>query len=154
MIYKLLGCGILLGCGVLYPRLCARERRAVREQIEALMELVNFMRRQIECFRLPVAEILGRCDDGLLLQFGGRKESLSALFEGTCWLDRDAEAVARELAASLGKGYYVEQLVLCDAALTSLSALYDKREKGEEGKRRAEGVLSLGAAALAVILLL
>lgn len=151
--YKLLGSGLLLACGFLYPRFCARERREAREQLDALIALVAFVKRQIELFRLPMKEVLRRCDRELLSHFAKEQESLAALFGATRWLDREVERVAMELAESLGKGYYAEQLALCDAAMAELCSLRQEGEKGEQGRRRSESVLSLGAAVLAVILL-
>lgn len=153
-IYKLLGSGLLLACGILYPCLGARERRMALAQIDALMELVGFIRRQIEYFRLPMRDILARCDGTLLSRLGGRAESLSALFEKTRWSDSGVKEIATGLATSLGRGYYAEQLLLCDEALSALAEIRLRRERGEESRRKTEGVLSLGAAALAVILLI
>ncbi len=152
--YKLLGGGFLLLCGFLYPRLCARDRRAVLSQIDALISLVRFIRRYIELYRLSVKEILFRCDGELLSAFGGGQEDLLALFEKTKWLDSEAEAAAKGFACALGRGSVSEQLQLCDRVLSELEAHRSQKEENERARRRTEGVLSFGAAALVVILLL
>lgn len=144
----------MLVCGLLYPRLCARDRHAALSQLDALITLAAFIRRHIEFYRLPVKDILLRCDSSLLSYFGGEAESLSELFERTRWLDGEVEAVALSFASSLGRGYYSEQLRICDATLSELSVLRDKRAQKEGSRRKTEGVLSLGTAVLAVILLL
>ncbi|MBE6662386.1 MAG: hypothetical protein E7606_03780 [Ruminococcaceae bacterium] len=151
--YKLCGVGLLLLCGVAYPRLCARDRRAALLQIEALLTLVGFVRRQIALYRLPVREILLRCDGALLSQFGGREESLRTLFAKTRWLDGEAERIALSFAEALGKGFVGEELGVCDGTQEELAALRDKKRKEEGARRKTEGTLSLGVAALAVILL-
>lgn len=154
LVYKLLGGGVLVCCGFLYPCFCARDRRAALLQINALISLVRFLRRHIECYRLSVKEILLRCDDVLLREFGSRQEGLLALFESTSWLDRQAEAVALELARALGRGSLSEQLQICDRALEELVAYRSQKAESERSRCKTERVLSLGAAALAVILFL
>lgn len=152
--YKLFGCGLVLGCGALFPVFLARDRRAALAQIEDLILLFRFLRRGVAFDRLPVGELLRRADGRLLAAFGGGGESLSALFGRTHWLSREAEEIAMRVAASFGKGYASEQLGLLDAALGELIALGEKWRASETGKRRTAGVLGLGAAALAVILLI
>lgn len=154
LIYKMAGVCLLISCGFLYPRLCARDRRVALVQIDKLISLIRFLRHEIELHRLSVRDILGRCDEALLSAFGGKQETLTALFDRTRWLDAEAEAVAKELAKELGRGGVSEQLLLCDRALSLLSACRTQREQGELGRRKTEGALSLGAAVLAVILLL
>ncbi len=151
--YKLIGVGLLLLCGAAYPRLCARDRRAALLQIEALQTLIGFVRRQIARYRLPVREILHRCDGALLAQLGGREENLRALFAKTKWLDGETEKIALSFAEALGKGYVGEELGVCDGAIEALTVLRDKKTKEEGARRKTEGTLSLGVAALAVILL-
>ena len=153
LVYKLVGVGILLLCGAVYPRLAARDRRAVLSQIENLVTLIGFVRRQIAFYRLPVRDILARCDGELLEYFGGKAEDMEALFVPTKWLDGEVAQIALSFAKTLGRGYLGEELEVCDRALDSLSALHAKKSKEEAARRKTEGTLSFGAAVLAIILL-
>ena len=151
LVFKLVGAATLLICGVCYPRLCAMDRRRTMRQADAFVSLVQFIREQIEYYRMPLDAILLRCDDDVLCHFG-QGRTLSEMFERTRWQDRELEAIALELSRELGRGYFSEQLCICQRALERLDAFKKKRADTETKKAKTEGVLSIGGAILAVIL--
>ena len=151
LIFKLLGSGALLLCGILYPRMCQRDRHRALRQADALLALVRFMREQIEYYRMPLDEILVRCERDVLCYFG-EGSSLLQMFENTVFYDSDVRAIAMELAFDIGRGYCAEQRLICQRAIDSLVCLAQKRTEASEKKKKTESVLGFGAAALVVIL--
>ena len=154
LIYKLIGGGLLVFCGIWYPHVRARERSVALKQLNALAELVGFFRMNIEFYRMPMREILKRCDKKLTSCFGEEGDTLLSLFHQTRWSDNDVRAIADRFANELGKGYFSEQLRLCDNILAEIVSLRARKTEGETKKRKTEGALWFGATALTVILLL
>lgn len=151
---KFLGGGLILLCGLFFPRLAERERHAEAVQTEHLIALIRFIRSNIEFYRIPVTEILAKCDKKLLDSFGGGRGNLATLMAETEWFDESVGKIARDFAAKLGKGYFAEQLRICDYTLTLLEDLMKRKATGEEKRRKTERVLWLGGAAAVVILLI
>ncbi len=151
LIFKLMGCTAVLLCGVAYPRLCARDRRLALRQADALAALVRFISEQIEYYRMPLDAILARCEGDILCRFG-KGSTLAEMFDATRWQDSELEAIALELSRELGRGYFSEQLCICQRALERLGAWRKKHAETEVKKAKTESVLSFGAAALAIIL--
>ena len=153
LLCKLLGGGILLLCGLLFPRFAERERQEDALQTVRLIALVRFIRSNIEFYRIPVGDILAKCDRKLRDSFGGG-DSLAAMVAGTEWCDARVGKIAEEFAAKLGKGYFAEQRRICDYTLTALDDLAGKKAAMAEKRRKTEKVLCLGGAAAIVILLI
>ena len=157
LIYKLLGSGFLLACGILYPCLCARERRTALVQIETLMELVGFIKRQIEYFRLPMREILARCDASVLRECGYPADvspkSFSAMLEASSFCDGECERIAHAFAEGFGRGYREEETRGCEYYLAQLQAYKETLSKKLPAQKKMNATLSI-CAALALVLLL
>ena len=149
--FKLVGCAVVLLCGAAYPRLCARERRLARGQAETLLALVRFVREQIEYYRMPLDAILARCDGDILCRFG-KGSTLLERFDATPWQDGEIGAIAREFAHELGRGYFSEQLTICQRALKRLELWLGCQADVEVKRAKTEGVFGIGAAVLTVIL--
>lgn len=127
-------------------------------QSEALARLLEFLRLQVECFALPVGEILSRVDRELLFGCGWRREepprSLSELFGAASSLDKESRRILGELALSFGKGYREEQVRLCDGAERQLRAHTERLRQSLEGKKRVNLTLCVAGATAFVILLM
>lgn len=151
LVFKLVGCAAVLLCGAIYPRLRARDRRHAKGQAEALASLVRFVREQIEYYRMPLDAILARCDGEILCHFG-KGSTLLEIFDATPWLDGRLEKIALEFAHEIGRGYFFEQLNICQRAGEQLDIWLKSCAETEVKRAKTQGVLSIGAAALMVIL--
>jgi hypothetical protein len=127
------------------------ERRRAQRQADALIMLVRFIKEQIEYYRMPLDTILLRCEQDILCRFG-QGRTLAETFENTRWQDRALETVALELSRELGRGYFSEQLCICERALAHLNDFKKTCADTETKRAKTEGVLSIGGAVLAVIL--
>ena len=85
---------------------------------------IRYVRARVECYAMPVSEILRRADRALLRRCGYRKEtpcdSMAAFFSACERWDKEGEAVIAEFAGSFGDAYREEQLRACDYYLACL----------------------------------
>ena len=156
--FKVVGGLLLLCCGgAVGVLLVSFERRRCR-QAEGFVTLLRYIRVQIDCFSLPVAQILLGCDPEILTDCGVEGVKLtdfSALLESTpLYLPEEMCRLLAEFAAQLGGSYREEQLRCCDHFVSRLAPLSD-RLRAELPKRvKTVLILPIAAAAAAILLLL
>ena len=125
-------------------------------QIEAFLRLLSFLHLQVECFSLPVGEILGRSDPQILLGCGWHRDkvpsSLSELLGGIRILDVQSQRILCELADSFGRGYREEEVRLCESAERQLRERAELLRRGIEGKKKTNLTLCVAGATAFVIL--
>ncbi len=154
LICKLVGSALLLFCGLMFPELWARRRQRWLEEEAALSALISYIRGQIVHGRLPIGEILLRCEEDFLGVKCREKKDLALLFEEADFQCRTLGGIAMTLAGELGKGYYEEQLALCDRYLGELTRFRTELIAECEKKGRTERAFSLFGSAVLVLLLL
>ena len=152
--FKLAGVFLVLASGgALAARQVRRERRRV-EQLAGFVALVRYVKLQIDCFSLPVPQILLRCDRSILSACGITGEITDfegALRAADLAVPPSAERLLFEFGAALGGSYRAEQLRLCEHYLGRLQPMLDTL-RAEAGKR--ERMAWLLPMALSVSLLL
>ena len=136
---------LLKTAGALTLLLCSLEiakrlNRAAREDIriiEAYTELIRYVRTQIDCFAMPIGEILKKCDGGLLVGCGWQSdsipESLYEIYTSCPVKDGEASKLISSFCADFGNSYLDSQIKLCDTCIEELE------------KRRTELFTALGA---------
>ena len=156
MLFKLCGCALLLLAGLSLAASKAFAAKLRLAVLDAWIALLLYVRTQIDCYLLPLEEILRTADpqmfppsigaspvDGLPLLLAKTRQHLS----------REGERILSACVAELGSSYREEQLKRCDHYL---QRLYREREQVslELPSRVKLGVtLSLCASLGAVILL-
>lgn len=162
---KLTGALLMFACvggGICLRRRCDAERL---ERLDCLAEFVLFAREQVERYLTPVAEIIRRCDPGLL---GGcfcgcpedarlRRPTDMAGFDGI--LRRgvyaaDGREAFADFAASFGKSYREEELKICEACAGELRKIRERLARELPARRRSRAVMELCCVAAAVIILI
>ena len=129
-----------------------------RERISHARELIDFIRfikDKVECYSMPIDQIIGLYHGRMLLNSGGEKEicGLSDIFmndEMIC--DDDVKNMLLSFAGDFGKVYREQQVKLCDDVLTDLVRYL----KGLESKfpARKKTVMTLCFAAGGIILIM
>lgn len=156
LLFKLIG-AILLGLsgGMIAYELNKNATRALL-QTEAFCRLLNHIRSQVECFALPIVDILSTADIELLRECGytgkDAPTSLSKLYEGTHWRDSRTEMIIRRFSDEFGKSYRAEQVGRCSYYLS----LLEERKRTAERELPAKKKLYLTlctSASLAVLIL-
>ena len=129
---KLFGGLLVLLAGVLSAGAYARFEKKRLSVLDAWMELLLYIRGQIDCYLMPIDRILGLADRDLLRACSGGKpvSSLTDTLHGALpYLDFESRRLLSSLARELGSSYREEQLKRCDYYL---QALQRQREKLEQ----------------------
>lgn len=160
LFFKILGGALLLLAGILTAEGINRRGENVIEYLDAWITLIGETKRQIECYALPVTDILQRAGSDLLSRCGWNGEepprSFQTLLGGARGLSVP-EGAERALAAfceGIGKGYGERECALCTHTEERLSAERDALLRVRPQEKKKNTTLCMTAAAAAVILLL
>ena len=124
MIYfKVIGAIFVAISGVMLTVTLNRRTLTVLRQTEGWEQLFGQIKTEVECFSLPISDILARTDRSLLRHCGyvgaDAPRDLSELVENTAFSDAEAGRIARRFASEFGRCYKGEQVERC-AYFTSL----------------------------------
>lgn len=145
-ISKLAGSAALVAAALIfYFDTRALERRR-EDQIKAYILLVEHIKKQIECFLLPIDRILWSCDEELLrrcgVSEGARVSDLNALLSGArLCLCNEALGVMRSFADNFGTYYSRAQIESCEYCIRDLMAI--EKRMHEESKKNGRIRLTL-----------
>lgn len=157
MIYKMAGALILSLSGILCAAFLNRRAEARLREISGWIALLRFCKLQVECFSLPMGEILARSNRETLASCGYVGEiapkSFEDLFRASVLHDAEAEGIVRGFCEEFGRGYREEQMRGCDYYLSQLEARREVLAKKLPAQKKMNATLSV-CAALAVVLLL
>lgn len=157
MIYKMAGALILSLSGILCAaHLNRRAERRLRE-ISGWIALLRFSKLQVECFSLPMGEILARCDAQILSDCGyiGQiaPRSFEDLLSASVLCDGETESIVRGFCEEFGRGYREEQTRAFDYYLSMLESRRKLWNEKLPARKKMNATLSI-CAALAIVLLL
>lgn len=159
LFYKLLGAILLSSVGV-YGAITLN-RRAMRQidQLDAWIALLRLTKNQIDCYALPTAEILQRCDRSLLSRLGWNEvappKDFQSIGKGILRLGmtEEGERIAESFCEEIGKGYRGEQIRTCDYGIGLFCAERD-RLLSELPQRRQRNITLCMAAAIGTVVIL
>ncbi len=156
LIFKCFGACAILFCGVLAGRCFAAFERKRLAQAEGFLALLREIRVRIECFSMPITQILSECDRSVLLACGTERtpKDLAALLSDVrLYLSEEICRLLTALSKKLGTGYREEQLRCIDYYVARLSPYCDTL-RGELQKRERMALVLPIALCAALILLL
>lgn len=159
LLFKAIGALLLTAVGAYGAILLNRGAEKTIDRLEAWIALLRLAKNQIDCFSLPLSEILLRCEPSLLSRLGWEEESAPEDFAALgaelplSELSEEGERVARFFCEEIGKGYRNEQLRTCDYSIGLFCAERD-RLLAELPKRRQRNVTLCMAAALGAVVVL
>lgn len=159
-VFKIIGASIVT-IAALY---CYFETRKFQKkritQINAFIDLIDYIKNQVECFLLPFDQILRSCDSKLLSSCGikikensykSMKELLSTV-EFYC--DEDIIATLNQFGDSFGKAYLHEQIRSCEYYKEELIKKRDKNQERDAKNQKVQLALFLSASFSIIILLI
>ncbi len=125
---KLLGALLILGVGSLSAFLTARYERRRLSVLDGWLDLILYIRAQIDCYLRPLGEILSTRDAAHLDEtLAAPDADLPAILEASSlYLDGDTNHLLEGFVREIGGGYREEQLKHCDYYI---SALRDHRTR-------------------------
>ena len=128
---KLIGAGLLFGVAIgnaLHRTRLEKKRLAV---LNAWIALLYRIREQIDCFCLPLDEILAEADTALLSEPSTKDTpvTLWGLLESSKpYLAVDCQSILASCIGELGASYREEQVKRCDVYLARLEAVREEEK--------------------------
>lgn len=157
---KLLGALLLTLAGISGAVLLNRAASRRIDAVEGWIALIRTTKNRIDCFALPLPEILRRCDEGILAAIGWQGDEPPVDFRAlrevltTGLLSEEGIRIADGFLGEIGKGYRAEQLRTCDYGIGLFSAERDRLLAALPKERSRNVALSMAMALGAVVLLL
>jgi len=157
LIYKFIGAAlVVLGGWLIGDMLCRRERLRC-EQAGSTVELIRYIRSQINIYLLPLDEIVLNCDQELVGSCGGKGFVVSedgVIFQGENVIDEASRLGLMEYFERAGRGDRASEIRLCDYYISFFDGRYQQLSR--ECPRRCRLIMTLclcGAAGVALLLL-
>ena len=153
---KLLGGAVLVLAGGLASALAVYREKKRLSSMDAWIDLIVFIRGQIDCYLRPLDEILAYADPALLANCAARPQdkTLSHILQRALSLhDEESRRLLSGFVREMGDGYREEQVKRCDYYLTALQARREKLYEEIPQRIKLACTLCLCASVGAVILL-
>ena len=154
--FKLAGALLVLASGIGFAIGAARYERTRLQVHDALISLIFFIKGRIDCYAMPVEQIMLEMDKGILAdcRCPGQVESIEALLPHVrSYLDPETYRVLQSFGTGLGGGFRDEQIKRCDYYIELLREKRMQLESELPARARMNGVIWILCAAGAVILL-
>ena len=167
MIYKLIGCGVLLLAGGYISAALARfERRRLRV-LDGYIALIHYVKGQIDCYAMPLTDIFARVDPAVIAAClgldphaaiptfapHGEHPLSDMLRESRLYLEPEAEKLLNDLTGELGTAYRAQQVARCEYYLEALTEERRRLHDTLPARLRTSSVLCLCCALGAAVLL-
>ncbi len=162
MAAKLLGSLLLVGAGIYVALAVARYERRRVGVLDGYLSLLRFIRGQIDCFSMPMEQILAAVDPSVLAACRGQNDrsagrpasSLPLLLRDSHgYLGRESERLLSSFSHELGHTHREEQVGRCDYYLSAIGEQRNRLADTLPARVRTGGALCLSCA-LAVAMLL
>lgn len=156
LVFKIAGTLFVLASGACLALGAARFERCRLQVYDGLISLIFFIKGRIDCYAMPVDEIMRTMDKGILAdcRCPGQVESVEQLLlHAQPYLTAQTRRVLQGFAQGLGGGFRDEQIKRCDYYIELLRAERMQLETEVPARARASGALWILCAVGAVILL-
>lgn len=162
MLFKWLGVGILLAAGCYASLAMNRMEHRRLAVLDSYISLLRYIKGQINCYAMPVGDILATADPSLISACRGddrRREPpcrpmLSEMIgSARLYLEPETERLLSNFSSELGHTFRVEQVTRCDDYIAALGEERRKLAEAAPMRVRINSVLSLCTAVGLVILL-
>ncbi len=148
---------ILIAISLITARRLNRKAEREATELEAYISLIGHIRLSVECFSLPISEILVRADEDLLHACGYDGEmpprELEKIFPAS-GEGGEGVRIMKEFSHLFGRGYRDEQLRICDYCTALLEKKRNTLAAELPSRKKLNITLCVAAAAAAVILLI
>lgn len=155
MLFKLLGCGLLLSAGAFTAYRGVRAEKKRLDVVEAWIDLISELQSQISCYLRPIDEILGEIDKTIKKRLGAPQAltPIELLHASMPSLDRESARYLSTFVREVGGSYREEQLKKCDFCLSALQRQREKQAHELPSRQKLTFTLSI-LAPLGVAILL
>lgn len=162
MTAKLFGSLLLVGAGLYIALLLARYEHRRVGVLDGYLSLLRFIRGQIDCFSMPIGQILATVDPSVLAACRGQDRASAErpaaslpllLHESRGYLGAESERLLTCFARELGHTHRAEQVGRCDYYLSALEEQRGRLADSLPARTRTDSALCLSCALAAAILL-
>lgn len=155
---RLAGALLLTISGAFTARMINASASMSLSQTEGFISFIRLTRAQVDCFSLPIGEILALCQKDIFLRCGyeksGAPTSLGEFADSIRVSDKEAHKIFCAFASEFGRGYREEQLRGCDYYLALLEEHRKTLFASLPSKKKRNGTVCVCASlALAILLL-
>ena len=164
ILYKIIGSSSILLSAFIF---CVQSQKFEREKIkqaESFILLIKFIKKQIDCFCLPLYEIIARADTQILKDCGFRYSKVTNMppdssfewfIENCCfYIDKEATDLIEKFSSELGRSYRDDQLKSCDYYISGLVEYKEKLIAELPRKRKLRCTMCVGASLSFILLML
>lgn len=163
ILYKIIGSASIFLSAMIFAIQSQQYEKMKIKQAEAFIILIKFIKKQIDCFCLPIYEIISKSDQTVLKNCGFKycdinNMPIDSSFEwilNNCWLYIDQEAIEliKKFSSELGKSYREDQLKSCDYYASELMEYKNRLISDLPKKRKIKTALCV-CSSLSFILLM
>lgn len=156
LLIKILGGGLILSAGSFAAYSAVRFEKRKLSVIDGWIDLIFHIRSQIDCYLMPLDEILACTDLEILKACMCRTPhpDLSTLLHTSApYLSREGERLLTAFVKEIGGSYREEQLRRCDYYINALRTIREKIADDLPARQKLCITISLCAAAGTAILL-
>ncbi len=156
--YKLIGAVLIALSGGLTAYRLNRKASDAFHRAAALCRFLGYVKNEIECFALPISQILSRADRELLDRCGyvgkNAPQSLFELCQNIRWADGETKILMERFCSEFGRCYKDEQVQRCAYFLSGLEERKRTLERELPSRKKLNSTLCLsGSLALLIFFL-
>lgn len=127
-------------------------------QADAFIALIKNIRLKIQCYAMPIPQILASCDDKIIAECGGEhadRSSLKLFYKDVQLLiDGTGKKAIRDFCMTVGSGYKEDEVKACDTYIKELTDYRDElNDKLPQAARLCTTVCVCGSGMLLLILI-
>ncbi len=156
--FKIFGAFLTALSGIMLSVTLNRRASLSLKRVEGWERLMGRIKREVECFSLPISDILARTDVELLTLCGytgkAAPKDMSELVAGTVFCDGETMGIAKRFASEFGKCYRDEQVGRCAYFLSLMEERRRKLASEMPARRRLNMTLCMSGSLFALILFL
>lgn len=153
------GSTIILATLIFYLEIQGFHKKEIK-QLDAFINLIDYIKNQIECYLLPFDDIIRFCDSSLLTECGITLNMLKAnnlkeiISQVDYYFDEAAIELIYDFAEKFGHTYSKEQVASCEHCKNLLTKIKEKMIENENKNQKMRLALSLCVSFSIIILLL
>ena len=160
MTAKLFGSLLLVGAGLYIALLLARYEHRRVGVLDGYLSLLRFIRGQIDCFSMPIGQILATVDPSVLAACRGQDRASAErpaaslpllLHESRGYLGAESERLLTCFSRELGHTHRAEQVGRCDYYLSALEEQRGRLADSLPARTRTVPVVCAGGGNTAMV---
>ena len=142
-----------------YSNIIKFQKKRIK-QMNAFIDLIDYIKNQVECFLLPLDQILRTCDKNLLnncgfnLKHSNYKNMKELIASANFYCEEEVIELLNQFADTFGKVYLSEQIRSCEYFKNELIKIRNKNQEKDTKNQKIQLAVFLSASFSIIILLI